>query len=214
MQLTKYGHSCVRLTDGGRTLVIDPGVFSEAAHALEGADGVVITHEHPDHIDAAALRAAVDANPELRVWAPQSVARLVPELADVVTVVDAGEEHDAAGFGLRTFGGQHALIHNSVPMVANVGVLVNDTVYHPGDSFTVPQVPVDTALIPVHAPWSAIGEVLDFEIAVRAAHAYQIHDGLLNDNGLGVVYGHVRRIAGEYGTDFRVLEPGDSVEAG
>lgn len=212
MQLTKYDHACVRIADGGRTLVIDPGVFSDAAHALDGADGVLITHEHPDHIDASALRTAAEADAELRIWAPQSVAELIPELRDVLTVVDAGEELDAAGFGIRTFGGQHALIHGSVPVVANVGFLVDDTVYHPGDSFTVPTVPVDTVLVPVHAPWSAIGEVLDFEIAVRASRAYQVHDGLLNDNGKGVVYGHVRRIAGEYGTDFSVLETGQTVE--
>lgn len=212
MQLTKYTHSCVRLAEGRRTLVIDPGVFSEAAQALDGADGVLITHEHPDHIDAAALKTAVEADPDLRVWAPQSVAQAVSELRDVVTVVGAGEELDAAGFGIRTFGGQHALIHSSVPVVANVGFLVNDTVYHPGDSFTVPPTTVDTALVPVHAPWSAIGEVLDFEIALRAKRAYQIHDGLLNENGFGVVYGHVRRIAGEYGTDFRVLDPGETVD--
>ncbi|MGH3357366.1 MAG: MBL fold metallo-hydrolase [Nocardioidaceae bacterium] len=212
MQLTKFAHSCVTLSEGDRTLVIDPGVFSEAARALDGADGVLITHEHPDHVDAAALTAAVEADPNLRVWAPESVLRVVPELRDVVTVVGAGEDLDAAGFGIRTFGGQHALIHSSVPVVANVGFLVNDTVYHPGDSFTVPPTPVDTALVPVHAPWSAVGEVLDFEIAVRARRAYQIHDGLLNDNGFGVVYGHVRRIAGEYGTDFRVLDSGETVE--
>ena len=29
MQLTKFTHSCVRLDDGDRRLVIDPGVFSE-----------------------------------------------------------------------------------------------------------------------------------------------------------------------------------------
>lgn len=212
MQLTKYDHSCVRLTEDGRTLVIDPGVFSDAAHALDGADAVLITHEHPDHVDAPALRAAADADSDLRVWAPQSVADLVPELGDVLTVVDAGQEIEAAGFGIRTYGGQHALIHGSVPVVANVGYLVNDALYHPGDSFTVPPEPVETALLPVHAPWSAIGEVLDFEIAVRASRAYQVHDGLLNDNGKGVVYGHVRRIAGEYGTDFEVLNTGDTVE--
>ncbi len=63
--LTKLGHSCVRITDGDRTLVIDPGVFSDAARAVEGADAVLITHEHPDHIDADVVRGL-----EIPVYAP------------------------------------------------------------------------------------------------------------------------------------------------
>ena len=129
-----------------------------------------------------------------------------------MTVVEPGEEFEAAGFGVRTYGGQHALIHGSVPVVANLGYLIDDAVYHPGDSFTVPDVVVGTVLVPIHAPWSRVGEVLDFIIAVRARRGYQIHDGLLNDNGKAVVYPHVRRICEEYGTEFRALETGETVD--
>ena len=46
MLLTKFTHSCVRLEDGDRALVIDPGVFSEVEAALSGVNRVLITHEH------------------------------------------------------------------------------------------------------------------------------------------------------------------------
>ena len=36
--------------------------------------------------------------------------------------------------------GEHAVIHSSIPVIDNVGVLVNDTVYYPGDSLFVPEV--------------------------------------------------------------------------
>jgi hypothetical protein len=98
-----------------------------------------------------------------------------------------------------------------VPVVSNVGYLVEETVYHPGDSFDVPDVSVPTLLVPMHAPWSKIGEVLDYLIAVRPRQAYPIHDALLNDAGLGIVGAHLERISAAYGVAYRRLTPGESV---
>lgn len=211
MKLTKYTHACVRLEDGGNTLVIDPGVFSESADALSGADGVLITHEHPDHLDADALRAAATTNPDLRVWAPAGVAASLSDLGDRVSVSAPGERFDAVGFDVTTHGGQHALIHPLVPVIANVGYLINGTVLHPGDSFVVPTVPVQTLLLPLHAPWSKVGEVVDFAVAVRAPQIFQIHDSLLTDTGRAFSEGHVTRIAGSHGLEYRYLTPTESV---
>ena len=211
MRLTKYTHSCVRFDDGDRSLVIDPGVFSEAATALDGADAVLITHEHADHIDPDALRAAAAANPSLRVWAPAAVAASLADLADRVSTSAPGESFEAAGFSVQTFGGQHALIHPLIPVVANVGYLVNGSTYHPGDSFAVPSEPVQTLLVPTNAPWSKAAEIIDFVIAVRAPQAFQIHDVLITDVGAGLIEGHVTRLGAAYGTEFRHLNPAESL---
>lgn len=213
MRLTKYTHACVRLDDTGPGLVIDPGSFSEASTALDGADAVLITHEHADHLDADALRAAAEANPALRVWAPEPVARSLADLGDSVTSVEAGTSFEAAGFTIRTFGGQHALIHPLIPMIANVGYLIEGgsegPLYHPGDSFDVPEERVGALLLPTHAPWSKIGEVIDFMVAVKAPRAFQIHDALLNETGTGMVEGMITGIGDRYGTTFRHLDSGE-----
>ncbi len=211
MKLTKFTHSCVRLEDGGNTLVIDPGVFSESAKALDGADALLITHEHPDHFDADAVRAATEANPHLRVWAPAGVAASLDYLGDRVTASAPGEEFDAAGFAVSAYGGQHALIHPLVPVIANVAYLINGTVLHPGDSFTVPPVPVQTLLLPLHAPWSKVSEVVDFAVSVRAPQVFAIHDALLTETGRGFSEAHVSRIAGMHGSEYRYLTPAESV---
>jgi L-ascorbate metabolism protein UlaG (beta-lactamase superfamily) len=65
MRFTKLGHSCVRLEKDGATLVIDPGTFTDAPAALAGAAAVMVTHEHPDHLDADAIRAALSGDPDL-----------------------------------------------------------------------------------------------------------------------------------------------------
>jgi len=181
MQLTKFGHSCVRVDDGDRTLVLDPGAFSDLDPALDGADAVLITHEHVDHVNGDRLRAAAQADPRLRIWAPAGVAASFADLGEQVVAVGVGESFEAAGFPVRTFGGQHALIHPLIPIVANVGYLIGESVYHPGDSFVVPPAPVSTLLFPAVAPWSKMAEVIDFVVAVRAPKALPIHDGIVND---------------------------------
>src|SRR3954469_11345834 len=181
MQLTKYGHSCVRIEDGGRSLVLDPGAFSDLDAALDGAHAVLITHEHRDHVDADRLCAAAQADPRLRIWAPRPVAEQLVGLGEQVAEVGPGESFQAAGFDVRTFGGQHALIHPLIPIVANVGYLIGDAVYHPGDSFVVPPSPVQTRLSRAGAPWPKLPEVPDLVIAVRAPKALPIHDGIVND---------------------------------
>jgi L-ascorbate metabolism protein UlaG (beta-lactamase superfamily) len=211
MELTKYTHSCVRLGDGDRALVIDPGEFSEVDEALSGVHAVLVTHEHPDHIAVDALTRAAATDPELRVWAPASVAAKLTDVGDRVTTVEPGDAVTAGGFDVRVVGGQHALIHRSVPVVANVGYVVDDAVYHPGDSFDVPTTAVETLLVPMHAPWSKIAEVLDFVVAVRPRRAYPIHDALLSDIGLRLVGAHLARISEAYGVDYRRLTPGESV---
>src|SRR3954453_4470192 len=169
MLLTKFTHSCVRITDEGRALVIDPGGFSEVEAALADRAAVLIPHEHPDHVDPSRLAAVAATNRDLRIWAPKAVTdqlSSVAELADRLTTVGSGEEFTAGGFPIRTFGGQHALIHSAIPVVANVCYLVEGAIYHPGDSYVVPTAAVELALIPVNAPWAKVAETVDFAVSV------------------------------------------------
>jgi hypothetical protein len=112
---------------------------------------------------------------------------------------------------VQPFGGQHALIHPAVPMIANLGYLVNGTVYHPGDSFTVPDVPVQTLLLPTSAPWLRVAEAIDFAIAVRAPKVHQIHDGLVKDAYTALVASLVNGVAGPFGVELHGLVPTETV---
>jgi L-ascorbate metabolism protein UlaG (beta-lactamase superfamily) len=211
MELIKHGHACVVLAAQDRRIVIDPGAFTDPA-AFEGADAVLITHEHADHFEPVRLRAALEAAPGLEVWTNRSVAAALDGLGGRVHVVGDGDAIEVAGFDVHVHGELHAEIHPEIPRIANVGFLVAGQVFHPGDALTVPAEPVATLLLPVHAPWSKAGEVIDYVRAVDADQAYAIHDGLLNDTGLGVVGG----LLGERGpgtpTPYSRLAPGGSVE--
>jgi L-ascorbate metabolism protein UlaG (beta-lactamase superfamily) len=211
MELTKQGHACVVLTDGDRRLVIDPGGFTDPG-ALQGATAVLVTHEHADHFAPDRLRAALEADPALEIWTNGSVAAALDGAGGRVHTVGHGDALTIAGFDVQVHGELHAEIHPDIARVKNVGFLVGGTVFHPGDAFTVPDQPVATLLLPLHAPWSRTAEVIDYVRAVDADQAYAVHDGLLNDAGLGVVSG----LLGERGpgtpTPLARLAPGDTVE--
>lgn len=181
MKLTKRLHSCVQLEKDGRVLVIDPGAFSEPDAGL-GADALLVTHEHPDHFDEGRLRAALDANPAAALWTLRSVAeQLAPAYPGRVHTVGHGDAFTAAGFEVQVHGELHAVIHPDLPRVTNVGYLVDGSVFHPGDALTVPEAPVDTLMLPVHAPWNKVSEVVDYLREVAPRRALDIHDVYLAD---------------------------------
>ena len=211
MRLTKLGHACVRLEKDGAVLVIDPGVFSEP-DSMDGADAVLVTHEHFDHMQPDTLRAAIAGNPGLRVWANSTVAGQFADLGDRVRAVAHGDEFTAAGFAVHVYGSRHAVIHPDIPVVANVGFLVDGEVFHPGDAFTVPEDPVGTLLLPISGPWLKLSEMIDYGRAMGPRQGYAIHDALLSSIGLGVTERFLGLAAGTTGATFTRLEPGTTVE--
>ena len=218
MELRKKGHSCVQLAQDERTLVIDPGGFSEPDAAV-GADVLLGTHEHPDHFDEPRLRAALEANPAAEVYTLRSVAeRLAPAFPGRVHTVGHGDTFSAAGFEIEVHGEWHAVIHPDIPRITNVGYLLgtpSGTLFHPGDALTVPERPVETLLLPLHAPWNKFAEVLDYLREVAPGHALDIHDGLLSDNAFPV-YGSMLGPdgPGTGGVTHTRLQPGESVRLG
>ncbi|MFF2849027.1 MBL fold metallo-hydrolase [Streptomyces sp. NPDC058001] len=205
MKLTKKTHSCVRLEKDGQVLVIDPGAYSEEDAAV-GADAVLVTHEHPDHFAEDRLRAGLEANPDARIWTLKSVAEQVSAaFPGRVHTVGHGDTFTAAGFDVQVHGELHAVIHPDIPRITNVGYLVDGSLFHPGDALTVPDHPVETLMLPVHAPWNKISEVIDYVREVKPRRAYDIHDALLTDLARPI---YDRQIGALGGAEHLRLAPG------
>lgn len=213
MHLTKFGHACVRIEKNGRRLIVDPGGLTEP-EALDGADAVLVTHEHFDHFSEEVLRRAARDNPALRIWTNTAVAERLDGLGGRVTAVGEGAAFAAAGFDVAALGTWHEVIHRDIPRVGNVGFLIDEVLFHPGDALTVPDVAVDTLLLPVHGPWSTTGQLIDYVREVGPRQVYAIHDGALNDVGTAMVGGFLGDNGPVVGARYHQLPVGASITIG
>jgi L-ascorbate metabolism protein UlaG (beta-lactamase superfamily) len=210
MRLTKLTHACVRLQKDDRTIVIDPGTLTKDADALAGADAILITHEHVDHLDSDRMRAALDERPDLEIYTCRAVADLLSGLR--TRVLGDGDAVTIAGFEVAVVGEKHEVVHPDVPPVDNIGFFVDDTVFHPGDAFTMPGRPVPTLLVPTNAPWMKNTEMIGYLREVAPERAYSVHDGLVNDIGLWLIDNNLGGEGKQQGKDFRRLAPGESLD--
>jgi L-ascorbate metabolism protein UlaG (beta-lactamase superfamily) len=181
MIITKYKHACFTVELNNEVLVVDPGVFSDDFVPSANITSIVITHEHADHFDPDQLADIFAVNPEAVVISTQAIVNKVSTRPN--RAVQPGDKIEIGAFTLQFFGGEHAVIHSSLPIIANLGVLINHTLYYPGDSFSLPDQAIDTLAIPAAAPWAKVGEVIDFLLEVKPRFAFPTHDAILSETG-------------------------------
>jgi L-ascorbate metabolism protein UlaG (beta-lactamase superfamily) len=210
MLLTKFGHSCVRLEKDDARLVIDPGIWA-GPDVLAGASAVLITHEHVDHLDAEAVRAALTDDEGLQLWASETVAGQLREFGERVRAVHHGDTFSAAGFDVHVYGSDHALVDSAIPIVPNTGFAVDGEIFHPGDSFTVPEDKIPTLLVPVTAPWLKFSDVAEYIRTVAPERGYWIHDALLNSKGANLIT-NLLNLAPTASGPATFLVPGTTIE--
>lgn len=215
MQLTHFGHSCLLATfpadDAETTVLFDPGVFSHGFEGITGLSAILITHQHPDHVDTSRLPALVDGNPGAALYAdPQTAA----QLGKPWKTVNVGDELTVGGLRIRGVGGVHAVIHPEIPLVNNISYLVGDAEHparlmHPGDALHIPREPVDVLALPAAAPWMKISEGVEYLRAVNPNSAIPIHQGIVNPDAYGIYY---QRYSEMGSAQFRVLEAENATE--
>jgi len=211
MLLTKYQHACFTLEADGKLLVVDPGVFTTNLPSLQNVVAVIITHVHPDHFDPDILEALFASNPDMVVYGPQQVDKEISGEYEHVAV-KPGDHINAGPFAVECFGGLHVRVHQTItPQFENLGIMINDTLYYPGDSFTLPEGrPIPWLALPVSGPWLRIGEVMDFVLAAKADRAFYTHDALWSEKSQSFEKDYIGLAAQQAGT--RITEANDSLE--
>jgi L-ascorbate metabolism protein UlaG (beta-lactamase superfamily) len=209
MKITKFEHAFLVVEESAQQLVIDPGIYSLDLPKLENVVGIVLTHLHDDHSYLPHIEAIRSQFPQVMIYGPQDVAA---KLGDIACEVVTHGSHLAVGnFQLDFFGDLHQEIHRSIPLVQNVGLLVNSKLYYPGDSYTQCDYPFEVLACPAAAPWMKISDLIDYLEMVRPKRAFATHNAILNDNGHVLQNSRIREYVTKHGGEFSYLLTGDSI---
>lgn len=184
LAITFLGHGSLLFTFAGRRIYVDP--FSRVADygQLPKADLILLTHEHRDHLDPAALGAI--RTPETRIVGPPACAEAVGECLvlrngesatllgvkieavpayNVVHRRESGEPYHPRGRGngyVLTFGDVRVLVAGDTEDVPELKALPD----------------VEVAFLPMNLPYTMTPEmVADVARALRPRVLYPYHYG-------------------------------------
>lgn len=197
MRITHLGHACLLVEIADARILVDPGTFAEDLSGVTGLDAVLVTHQHPDHLDPERFPALVAANREAVVLCdPMSVELLAR--AGVEAREHAGEPTSVGSVTVTPFGERHALIHDDIPRITNVGVRLDaegePSFFHPGDALDAEPGEVDVLAFPLQAPWQRSRDMTAFLRRFGAPHAVPVHDGLLQKRGRDLYLGQAGQL--------------------
>lgn len=220
MRILKYIHSCLLLEEGGDKILFDPGKFSFVEgvvepDAFQDLSAIIITHQHPDHVDDDALKKIVGNTPAAVVITNAEIKSRLAEQGVTAELLEDGSR-SVGGFNVEAVTAEHAPILNA-ERPRNVAYRVNRKLLHPGDSF-------DRSLdawkgtpilaLPIMAPWTTELEVAEFALRMAPQRIIPIHDGYAKEFFLRQRHENFQKYFAKQGIDFYSLDkPGDSVEA-
>lgn len=212
MQITRYGHAALLVETQTTRILIDPGAFSaDETFTLTGLDAIIVTHQHPDHLDPQRAASLVEANPNAMLLCDPQTASIV-EFGEWNENGD-GRETTIGDLTVTGVGAEHAVILPEIPRIANIGLLIRDgegkTLFHPGDTYANTPAEVDVLAVPLSAPWAKVSETVAFVQAVAPSIVFPIHDRTIADVAYPLYWGQVAQHGGV--DDARLVGQRDAV---
>jgi len=205
LEITFLGHGTLMMTFAGKTIHVDP--YGEVADytALAKADLVLVTHEHFDHLDPAALKAIM--KPETTVVATRACASELPK----AIIMANGDTRTVLGLPVQAVPAYN-IAHKRPdgnpfhPKGSGNGYIItfgDKNVYLAGDTENSPEMKalknIDIAFLPMNLPYTMTPDmVADAARAFRPKILYPYHFGETDTSKLAPL------LQGEKGIEVRI----------
>lgn len=220
MTITKYIHSCLLLEKAGRQLLFDPGKFSFIEglvdpSAFAGVSYIIITHDHPDHLDVNALKQIV-ALSQAEVWSTEEVVEKLKPEGIAVQLIQEGN-CQLGPFALQAISVSHEpILGDELPTM--FAFLIDGSVLNVADSFSdrlLAYKGIELLMLPVTAPFLTELSVASFAEAMQPKQIIPLHDGYIKSFFVTQRYDNYEPYFKKLGIVFHRLEqPGQSVSIG
>lgn len=210
MRITKFGHSCLLVEENKARILIDPGSYSTLQNDAKNVDAILITHEHSDHFSLDSLKKVLANNPKARIFTNPSVGKKLVEANIFFDILGNGQGITVNDVLIEGMGEKHAFIYHTLPICENVGYLIANRFLCPGDTFELPNRPIEILACPIAAPWAKLAETLDYGKAIKPKIIFPVHDGFLKS--ANPYYPHAEREFKAVGIEWRIIGEGESIE--
>lgn len=212
MKITKYPQSAILLEYKGQRILIDPGsyCYNEKFTASDWGkiDILLLTHEHSDHCLPEAIKVIADNNPEIIILSNYSVQQVLSESGIGSDILKVGEIRTIKDIEIKGVQSIHGDLPNGKPKPEVLGFLIDNVIYHPGDTIYLSQKPKTKVLF---VPICGVvvmnpKEAAKFSKETEAEIAIPIH---YDNPGYPV---DVNDFKNELGENAKILKNGESLE--
>lgn len=175
---------------------------------IGAVDVILVSHKHVDHFDVPSLKKFIAMNSETPIITIDEIGVELEKEGIVFSRIDDGDVREIAGFKVAGYRAPHGPL--PIPVPDNIGFLIDDTLFHPGDSYEPTRLPACSILaLPVAGPWSRLIDAIAMIEALKPKKVIPIHDAIIKDFMLERMYGMVEQKCQSLGIEF--IRPQTSV---
>jgi L-ascorbate metabolism protein UlaG (beta-lactamase superfamily) len=218
MHIAKYLHSCLLVQDGDAKILIDPGMFSFAEGGVKPGDlrditTVLITHNHGDHADPAALKTIIANNPGLKIYGNADTKNSLAKESIPVELFETGEKKIST-MAIEAFPAEHQKLIR--PISQNTAYLLNKLLLVTGDSLDARLMAhrgVKVLASPIMGPWAGQVEIAEFITKIAPVVFIPLHEAYVKESfAKRMTKMFAEHLAG-FNIELRPLKTGEWLEA-